>query len=164
MGAHQSTGSAEVSWDKLNQHGSCVIGWQIKAALASDRKQCAAIVGDIIKGLMAAGQLKEGWCYLKGWYSTAEDCAPKASHDTLVSQTEERIALYASVPPIEEMPPINVQPFDINNNVPSNSEIRKVVREVQKRQAAGAMGLQAEHIKMWLRDVVQEDKEQTIAG
>jgi hypothetical protein len=60
-----------------------------------------------------------------------EDRAPKASHDTLTRQTEERITLYARVPPAGEMLSINVQPFDINDNVPSNSEIRKVVRELQ---------------------------------
>ncbi len=38
-----------------------------------------------------------------------------------------------------------------------------MVRELQNRQAAGATRLQAEHIKVWLRDVVQEEEEQTIA-
>jgi hypothetical protein len=108
---------------QLNQHRSCVIGRQIKAVLASNCKQCAATVGDKMEGLMAAGDLKEAWCCLKGWYSMVEDRAPKASHDTLVHQTEERIALYASVQPTGEMLPINMQPFDINDNVPSNSKI-----------------------------------------
>jgi hypothetical protein len=48
------------------------------------------------------------------------------------------------------MLPINVQPFDINDNVPSNLEIREVVRELRNRQAAGGTGLQAKHIKVWL--------------
>ena len=68
-------------------------------------------VRDKIEGLMAAGELKETWRCLKGWYSTVEDCAPKASHNTFVRQTEERIALYASVPPTGEMLPINVATF-----------------------------------------------------
>jgi hypothetical protein len=93
-----------------------------------------------------------------------EDRAPKASHDTLMRQTEERIVMYASVPPAGEMLPINVQPFDINEDVPSNLEIREVVRELRNGQAAGATGLQAKHIKVWLWGVVQEENEQTIAG
>jgi hypothetical protein len=92
-----------------------------------------------------------------------EDCAPKASHNMLVHQTEERIALYAIVSPAGEMLPINVQPFDINDDTPSNLKIKEVVRELQNGQAAGAMGLQAKDIKVWLQDVVQEEKEQTIA-
>ena len=58
--------------------------------------------------------------------------------------------MYASVSPAGEMLPINVQPFDINDNVPSNLEIREVVRELRNRQAAGGTGLQAKHIKVWL--------------
>jgi hypothetical protein len=65
----------------------------------SDHKEHAANVGDNIKGLMVARELKEAWRCLKGWYNTVEDCAPKASHDMLVRQTNERIVLYASVPP-----------------------------------------------------------------
>jgi hypothetical protein len=93
-----------------------------------------------------------------------EDHAPKASHDMLVHQTEEKIALYASVPPAWEMLPINVQLFGINGNIPSNLEIKEVVRELRNGRAAGVTGLQAKHIKVWLWDMVQEEKEQTIAG
>jgi hypothetical protein len=143
---------------KLNQRGSHVIGRQIKAALASNSNQRAATVRDKIEGLMVARELKEAWRCLMGWYSMVEDHAPKASHDTLVRQTEERIALYTCVPPAGEMLPINVQPFDINDDVPSDSEIKEVVRELQNGQAAGATGLQAKHIKVWLQDVVQEEK------
>jgi hypothetical protein len=45
----------------------------------------------------------------------------KGSHCTLVS------------PPAGEMLPINVHPFDINEDVPSNLEIRGVVRELRNR-------------------------------
>jgi hypothetical protein len=58
-------------------------------------------------------------------------------------QTDERIAFCGSVPPPGEMLPINVQTFDIHDNVPSNLEIREAMRKLQSRQAAGAMGLQA---------------------
>jgi hypothetical protein len=149
---------------KLNQCGSRVIGRQIKAALASDCKQHAADVRDKIKMLMAAREVKEAWRCLKVWYATVEDRAPKASHDTLVQQTEERIALYSRVPPPGGPLPINVQPFNICNDIPSDLEIREVVRELRNGWAAGVTGLQAEHIKVWLRDIVQEEKEQSIVG
>jgi hypothetical protein len=57
---------------KLNQCGSCIIGRQIEAALAKDHKQHAANIGDKIEGLLSAGELKEAWQCLKGWYSTVE--------------------------------------------------------------------------------------------
>ncbi len=130
----------------------------------SNRKQRAADVGDKVETLMAAREVKEAWRCLKGWYATVEDHAPKANHNMLVQQTEERIALHSRVPPPRGPLPINVQPFDICNDIPSNLEIREVVRELRNGRATGAMGLQAEHIKVWLRDVVQEEKEQLIVG
>ncbi len=135
---------------KLNQCGSRVIGRQIKAALAKDCKQRAANVGDKIEGLLSAGELKEVWRCLKGWYSTVEDRAPKACHEMLVRQTEERIALNSKVHPPGWNIHINVQPFDIPDGIPSNSEIRGVVSGLRNGRAAGATGLQAEHIKVWL--------------
>jgi hypothetical protein len=116
---------------KLNQCGSRVTGRQIKAALAKDRKQRAANVGDKIEGLLSAGELKEAWQCLKGWYSTVEDHAPKACHKTLVRQIEERIVLYSKILPLGWNIPINVQPFDIPDGIPSDSEIRGVVSGLQ---------------------------------
>jgi hypothetical protein len=135
---------------KLNQCRSHVIGRQIKAALASNPKQRAADVGDNIKTLMAAKEVKEARHCLKGWYAMVEDRAPKASHYMLIQQTEERIALYSHAPPPGGPLPINVQPFIICNVIPSNLEIREMVREWRNRRAAGATGLQ--------------EKEQSIVG
>ncbi len=117
---------------KLNQCRSRIIGRQIKAALAKDCKQHVANVGDKIKRLQLAGELKEAWRCLKGWYSTVEDRAPKACHKTLVRQTEERIALYTKVCPPGGNIPINVPLFDIPDSIPSDSEIRGVVSGLQK--------------------------------
>ncbi len=78
----------------------------------------------------------------------------------LICHAEERIGLYTRIPPTREMLPINVEPFDINEDITSYLEIREVVRELQNGQAAGATGLQAKHVKVWLWDVVQEEKEQ----
>jgi hypothetical protein len=82
----------------------------------------------------------------------------------LAQQTEERKTLYARAPPPGEQLPINVTPFDVPDGIPSNSEIREVVRELQNGRAAGAMRLQAEHIKVWLQDVLQEEAETAPAG
>ncbi len=82
-----------------------------------------------------------------------EDRAPKACHEMLVRQTEERIALYSNVRPPGWNIPINVQPFDIPDGIPSDSEIRGVVSGLRNGRAARATGLQAEYIKAWLRDV-----------
>ncbi len=93
-----------------------------------------------------------------------EDHAPKACHKTLVHQTDKRIALYTKVCPPGGNIPINVQPFDIPDGIPSDLEIRGVVSGLQNKQVAGATGLQAEHIKVWLQDAEKEEKQAAHAG
>ncbi len=53
---------------------------------------------------------------------------------------------------------------DIPNSAPSDQELREVVRGLRNGRAAGATGLKAEHIKVWLRDVVREEEEGEAAG
>ncbi len=49
--------------------------------------------------------------------------------------------------------PINVAPTEINDDVPSNGELRGVVGELTNGRVAGASGMRAEHVKKWLHDV-----------
>ena len=42
---------------------------------------------------------------------------------------------------------------------PNQPELRMVVGELQNGRAAGATGLKAEHIKGWLANITQEERE-----
>ncbi len=53
--------------------------------------------------------------------------------------------------------PHNFPHFKISNNMPTDSEMRRVVRGLQNRQAAGATGMKAKHLKGWL-DKIQRNK------
>ncbi len=45
----------------------------------------------------------------------------------------------------------------INNDVPTNGELRQVAGKLTNGQAAGASGMRAEHVKEWLDGVQQEE-------
>jgi hypothetical protein len=60
--------------------------------------------------------------------------------------------------------PIHIDKADITNDIPSDAKLRAVVRELQNRHAAGMTGLQVEHIKVWLLDVVCKEGEQSDVG
>ena len=49
---------------------------------------------------------------------------------------------------------------EVDNGVPSNRELREVVRGLQNGRTVGrgASRLQAEHIKVWLSDVVRKEQ------
>ena len=52
-------------------------------------------------------------------------------------QTKERVELYGKDPRGDQIP-INVEPFDIWDNVPDKEEIREVMEQLKNDQAGGA--------------------------
>jgi hypothetical protein len=47
----------------------------------------------------------------------------------------------------------NFPHFKISDNMPTDSELRKVVGGLWNGQAAGATWMKAEHIKVWLNEI-----------
>ncbi len=113
---------------------------------------------------MASGETKEAWRCLKGWYKATTDTAPAASQLSLATQTAERVDLYRKVPPPGDPLPIHVDKVDILDGPPSDGELRNVVRGLQNERAGGASRLQAEHIKVWLSNVMREEEEESDVG
>jgi hypothetical protein len=113
---------------------------------------------------LAAGEPKEAWRSLKGWYKAATDCTPKASKMSLAVQTAERVPLYGRVASKGDPIPIHVDKANILDDIPSGEELRAIVRELQNGRAAGATGLQVEHIKVWLSGAVRKEEEQSNIG
>jgi len=50
-------------------------------------------------------------------------------------QTTERVELYEKVPPPGDPIPINIEPFEINDEAPGEVELRGVVRGLQNGRA-----------------------------
>jgi hypothetical protein len=83
---------------------------------------------------------------------------------SLAAQTAKRIALYGRVASKGDPIPIHVDKADILDDIPSDGELWAVVRELQNGRTAGATGLPAEHIKVWLADIVHKEEEQGNIG
>ncbi len=88
----------------------------------------------------------------------AEDRPPPASPKTMVRQTAEHVELYARAPPMGEALPFNFPHFEISDDMPTDSEIRKVVGGLRNGQAGGAPGMKTEHIKVWLDEIQHKEK------
>jgi hypothetical protein len=149
---------------KLMQQAACLIGRQITAGLKGDRATWAAVAAEKIEGHLVTGELKEAWWSLKGWYKATTDRAPKASKMSLAAQTAKRVALYRKAASKGDPIPIHVNKAAILDDIPSDGELRAVVRELQNRRTPGATGLQAEHRKELLSDVVRKEEEQSDVG
>ena len=53
--------------------------------------------------------------------------------------------------------PLHLTPVKINDNIPSDSEIRTSAGGLTNGRAGGASGMRAKHVKVWLRGVLEEE-------
>jgi hypothetical protein len=115
---------------KLTQWAAPLIGRQITAGLKGDPAKHAAVAAEKIEGHLVAGEPKEAWQSLKGWYKAATNCAPKASKMSLAAQTAKCIALYGKVASKGDPIPIHINKAAIPYDIPSDEELRAVMREL----------------------------------
>ncbi len=66
------------------------------------------------------GNVHEAFRHLKGWYRAATDTQAKPCRQTMDRQMTERVNLYTR----------NVAPVEINDDVPTDGELREVVGEL----------------------------------
>jgi hypothetical protein len=134
------------------------MGCKIKSLFAADYKQCATNAASTVESHLSNGAVKEAWSNLKGWYRWVEDQPLPACPDTMVKHTAKRVELYARAPPMGAALPYNFPHFEISNNMPTNSEMRTVVRGLKNGQITGATKMRAEHIKGWLNEIQRKEK------
>ena len=106
-----------------------------------------------VESQLEAGDPKEAWRCIKGWYRSVEDRPPKPNFQRMDALTQERVDLYTAEPPPGAPIPINVDPFSVNDDIPTDGEIREAVKCLRCGRAGGLGGMRAEHLKGWLRDI-----------
>merc|ERR1712194_757062 len=131
---------------------------QIAASLKADRIERARKVGETLMGHIHTGDMREAWRSVQGWYKEAGAQQAKKCHDSMEKQTVEREELYARVPPPGDPIPCNVPKTHINDVMPSDSEIRGVVKALRNGRAGNTRGMKAEHLKQWLGMAESEEK------
>jgi hypothetical protein len=131
---------------------------QIAASLKADRIERARKVGETLMGHIHTGDMREAWRSVQGWYKEAGAQQAKKCHTSMENQTVEREELYARVPPPGDPIPCNVPKTPINDAMPSDSEIRGVVKALWNGRAGNTRGMKAEHLKQWLRMAESEEK------
>ena len=93
---------------------------------------------------------QESWYRIKGLYWSAVDRSPPPAWVTLKQITAERVDIYSYVPPQGENIPISVEPFPVDNSVPTEDEIEWAVKRLRNHHSRGPSGMQANHLKMWM--------------
>ena len=135
----------------------------IHAALKKDRAACTAQVGESIIAKLAERNVHKAFCHLKGWYWSATKMQAQPCLHTMEKQMLERVNLYrrhnSPGPPLT----VNVGLLTraIQDDTPTNGEIRVVDTELTNGRSAGVLRMRVEHLKEWLQGVQLEENLET---
>ena len=130
---------------------------KVHVALKEDKWQLTAEVGENIVSELGKGNVQEAFWHLKGWYRMASEVQARPCHLTMERQTDKRVELYVERDAYGAEFPANRTPFRINDNPPSEEDLRIAVSQLSYGQCGGTSGIRAEHIKAWLRGAKKEE-------
>ena len=101
------------------------MGKKIGKGLAKDRRRRTEEAGAEVEALMKADPplIQEAWYRLQGWYKAAVNRAPPPARATLKRVTAERATLYSRVPPPGDTIPVTIEPFEVEDGVPTEAEV-----------------------------------------
>ena len=92
------------------------------------------------------------------------DCDPPPAWITPEQITAERVELYRYVLLSGANIPIYVEPFPVDDLVPTEDEIKWVVKRLQNHRSRGPSGMQVEYLKGWIAAASNKEKEKAAAG
>jgi hypothetical protein len=130
---------------------------QIGVSLQKDQTDQTAAIGATVEAKLAGGNIQEAFRHLKGWYRAVTEMQMKPCYHTMERQMLERVDLYARRESPGNPLPINVTPVVINDDVPTDGELRHVASKLTNGRAAGASGMRAKHVKEWLHGMQREE-------
>ena len=144
---------------RLDNRLSRRYGRRIRASLKADRLERVRRIGEAICKHLEAGELKEAWRLLNGWYRASTDAPQKRCHNSMERQTREREDLYAEAPPEGDPIPCNVEPIEVEDGAPSDALLRSIVKKLKSGRSKGAAGMRAEDLKGWLAGIEREEED-----
>ena len=139
---------------------------KVSRSLKQDRKARARRAGMQAQSFLEKGEIREAFGCIKGWYREVGPRPPKPSAEELNLTGSEYANLYAEEAPSEDPIPIHVDSFDIDDDPPSEDEIRRALMKLRNNRAAGASGITVENLKEWealARPPPPKDDEEPVA-
>ena len=106
---------------------------------------------------------QESWHRLKGWYRAAVNRSPPPDWVTLKQITAERVDLYSYIPPSGANITISLDPFPLDDSVPTEGKIEWVVKRIQNHCSMWPSGVRGDHLKEWLSAARKKEKEEVAA-
>ena len=122
---------------------------EVQASLVTNRRRRAEEAGAEVEDLVKADPplIQEVWYRLQGWYKAAVEHAPPLAQATLKRVRAERVALYSWIPPPGDNIPVTIEPFAVEDGVPTEEEVEWAVKRLRNNRAGGASRMRAEDLK-----------------
>ena len=139
-------------------------GRPITARLKGDRRRQVEEDGAEVDTIIGSDPPlhREDWHRLKGWYQAAVNHTPPPALVTLERITSERVNLYSYITPLGENIPISVEPFLVDDSVPTEEEIDWAVPRLRNNGSGVPSGMRAEHLKWWLAVARNNEREEAV--
>ena len=132
---------------------------QINAAIKADRHRRAATAAEEIGAHLNNRDYQQAWNVCKRWYRHASARPPTPSRQDLTAISNNWRQLYTAERPSPPGPILHavIEPFDVNDETPTEDEIKAAVKRIKSNRASGHSALRAEDFKDWLREAFPEE-------
>ena len=134
----------------------------LRRAMRQDRKNRQNDVGEKFSTNFAGGNMRKAYSGIRGWYRkrTGDEKKPTVREMTTIHNTYKN--LFTESTSEKEEIPILVEPTMIDDEVPSEQEIRDAVKQLRNFKSPGASGIKVENLKLWAAESeITEEEERT---
>jgi hypothetical protein len=100
--------------------------------LRRDRRNRVKRVSLLATSYLEAGQLRNAYDVIRGWYRQRSGNIPKPTNHDLERISQEYASLYSAIPLSNDPLPINVEPSCINDNPPTEDEILNAIHHIKR--------------------------------
>jgi hypothetical protein len=129
----------------------------IRRAIRADRKRRTEDAGKSIEDLSDHNKLQDAWRALQAWYKHAGGRASCPSKTDLQKLQTEYSELLANKPSTGEPIPIMINPYSIDDSIPTDTEIGKSVGRIHTGRSPGPTGIRAGDLKKRRNEAWREE-------
>jgi hypothetical protein len=130
--------------------------WELKKVvrrgIQRDRAEQINKTAATIETLLEGGKVQEAYSILRHWYKDKTLQPPKPTTGDAAKTRLEYEKLYTAQEQTE--PPITIcaAPVEINDDTPTEEEIKKAVKRMRLGKAPGATKIRTEHLQTWMEE------------